>query len=136
MVTPQPGAAEGAATYPLSEEGLAQASLPPFVTEKIRRIAAEYVIDRFQVEKHTAQGERVTLWCEGIDALWFYLGGSAAWANIDGAYTTFDRIPDALRIASPSPDELWWLRLSGESQPYVLEVAHLALHWGEVKGTH
>lgn len=135
MATPQLGA-EGAATYPLSEEGLAQASLPPFVTAKIRRVAAEYVIECFQVEKHTAQGERVTLWCEGIYALWFYLGGSAAWANIDGAYTTFDRIPDALRIASHSPDEVWWLRLSGGSEPYVLEVEHLTLRWGEVKGTH
>jgi hypothetical protein len=126
----------GYATYPLSDEGLAQASLPPFVAEKIRRVAAQYRIGRFQVEKRTAQGERVTLWCEGIYALWFYLGGASAWANIDGAYTTFDRIPSLLLPQDPSPDEVWWLRLSGEGEPYILEVSCLTLTYGEVKGIH
>jgi len=124
------------ASYPLSEEGLLSSGLPPFVAEKIRRIALEHHIERFQVEQHPAQGERVTLWCEGIAALWFYLGGSAAWANLDGAYTTFDRIPDALLPVPPPPEEVWWLRLAGESEPSVLEVSCLTLVWWEAKGVH
>jgi hypothetical protein len=125
---------EGGDVYPLSEEGLAQAPLPPFVAEKIRRIAAEYRIERIQVEKRMVQGERVTLWCEGIYVLWFYQGGSAAWAQIDGAYTTFDRIPAALLPVQPSPEEVWWLRLTGESEAYVLEISCLTLHWGKARG--
>lgn len=127
-------AGTGSVSYPLSEEGLAQALLPPFVAEKIRRIAAEYRIERFQVEKQTVQGERVTLWCEGIYVLWFYQSGSSAWAQVDGAYTTFERIEGALLPAPTSPEEVWWLRLAGESEPYVLEVSCLTLHWGKRKG--
>jgi hypothetical protein len=119
------------ASYSLSEEGLLSSGLPPFVADKIRRVATEHPIVRFQVEQRTAQGERVTLWCETVSALWFYQGGSAAWANVDGAYTTFDRIPDTLRQPPPPTDEVWWLRLSGEREPYVLEVSCLTLRWGK-----
>ena len=129
-------AGAGSASYPLSEEGLAQAPIPPFVAEKIRRIAAEYHIERFQVEKRTAQGERVTLWCEGIYLLWFYLTGSSAWAQVDGAYTTFERIEAPPFAAPTSPEEVWWLRLAGESEPSVLEVSCLTLVWGKAKGVH
>ena len=122
------------ASYPLDEAGLAQAPLPAFVREKLRRLAAEYRLTRFRVERRKVQGERATLWCQGRYLLWFYLGGSAAWAEIDGAYTTFDRVPPALLPARSTTEEVWVLRLAGESEPYDVEVACLTLTWGEVKG--
>lgn len=122
------------AIYPLSEEGLRQSGLPPFVQEKVRRIATVYRIEGLRVEEHAGLGERVTLWSETAPELWFYQGGAAAWANTRGAYTTFDRIAGDLLPPSPSPDEVWWLRLAGEEEPYTLEATHLTLRWGEVKG--
>jgi hypothetical protein len=124
------------AVSPITEEGLAQSGLPPFVQEKVRRIAAAYRVEGVRVEEHAAQGECVTLWSETAPELWFYQHGAAAWASTCGAYTTFDRIePDQLP-PSPSPDEVWWLRLAGEEEPYLLEATHLLLRWGEVKGAH
>lgn len=124
------------ASYPLSQQGLAEAPIPPFVAAQIRCIAAEYRIERFQVEEQAVQGERVTMWCEGVPVLWLYQGGSSAWARIDGSYTTFERIDNSLLPTPPSPAEVWWLRFAGESEPTVLLVSCLTLVWGKVRGVH